>query len=89
MYLASDKVIPDQAAYVVPALQITIVPLIDSEHISWNLARLASDGFGVPVHLHKRGSEIHLGFSPVHGRTFLGPGLRQSPATDRNQKLQK
>ena len=72
IYVASDQVLPEQASFVVPKLGITIVSLIYGDHLSWNCAHLSSDAAGGTVHRHHQGVEIHLGFSPIHGRTILG-----------------
>jgi hypothetical protein len=69
---ANDTVIPEQCGYVVPGLGITILPLSYGNHLSWNVAYLPAEGFGVSPHKHDQGVEIHLGFSPTHGRTLLG-----------------
>jgi hypothetical protein len=72
IYIASSAHVPEQASFVVPNLNIIIVPLVYGDHHSWNLALLKPGGFGVPLHRHCKGVEIHLGYSPVKGRTFLG-----------------
>jgi len=72
IYTASDCVLPEQGAFVVPNLGISIVPVIYGDHHSWNTAFLTRDQYGVPVHRHRKGVEIHLGFSPVKGVTILG-----------------
>ncbi len=72
IYVASDQVLPEQASFVVPKLGITIVSLIYGDHLSWNYAHLSTDAVGTTVHQHHQGVEIHLGFSPIHGRTILG-----------------
>lgn len=72
IYVASSARVPEQASFVVPNLDIVIVPLIYGDHHSWNLALLTAEGFGVPLHRHWKGVEIHLGYSPVKGETFLG-----------------
>jgi mannose-6-phosphate isomerase-like protein (cupin superfamily) len=48
------------------------VPVIYGDYHSWNAAFLTADQVGVPVHRHHKGAEIHLGFSPLKGRTILG-----------------
>ncbi len=72
IYVARDMVLPEQGAFVVPNLGISIVPVIYGDHHSWNAAFLTADQVGVSVHRHHKGAEIHLGFSPVKGRTILG-----------------
>ena len=72
LYTASDIRVPEQASLVVPNLKILIVPLVYGDHHSWNTAYLTAEGTGVALHRHRRGAEIHLGFSPVKGRTILG-----------------
>jgi hypothetical protein len=72
IYLARDFARPEQGAFIVPKLGISIAPIIYGDHHSWNAAFLAADKPGVSVHRHKKGAEIHLGFSPVGGRTILG-----------------
>ncbi|HSS98555.1 MAG TPA: hypothetical protein VLK33_16080, partial [Terriglobales bacterium] len=63
---------PDQGAFIVPNLGISILPLIYGDHHSWNAAFLSAQQFGVSVHRHLQGAEIHLGFAPTHGHTILG-----------------
>jgi mannose-6-phosphate isomerase-like protein (cupin superfamily) len=72
VYVARDQVLPEQGAFIVPNLGISIVPVIYGDHHSWNAAFLKADQTGVSVHRHHKGAEIHLGFSPVKGRTILG-----------------
>jgi mannose-6-phosphate isomerase-like protein (cupin superfamily) len=72
IYLARDLVLPEQGAFIVPNLGISIVPVIYGDYHSWNAAFLTADQVGVSVHRHHKGAEIHLGFSPVKGRTILG-----------------
>lgn len=72
IHLTRDDEAPTQAAFVVPNLGITIVPLVYGDHHSWNLAYLAGDARNVPTHRHHSGVEIHLGFNPTHGQTVLG-----------------
>lgn len=72
IHLTQDTGAPEQASFVVPALGITIVPLVYGDHHSWNLAWLAGKRSDVPYHMHSAGVEIHLGYSPVHGYTVLG-----------------
>ena len=72
LYTASDIRLPEQATFVVPNLNIHIIPLIYGDHHSWNSAYLTAEGPGVAIHRHQWGAEIHLGFSPVEGRTILG-----------------
>ena len=71
LYTASDIRLPEQGSFVVPNLNIDIVPLIYGDHHSWNVAYMTAEGRGVAVHRHRKGAEIHLGFSPVMGRTIL------------------
>jgi hypothetical protein len=77
IYIARDVTLPQQGAFVVPNLGISIVPLIYGDHHSWNAAFLSADPSGVSVHRHKKGAEIHLGLSPVKGRTILGSGFAE------------
>ena len=72
IYVAGDTVVPEQASFVVPNLKITIVPVIYGDHHSWNFAHLAAHGPGVTTHRHREGAEIHLGYSPIYGRSILG-----------------
>ena len=72
IHLTRDDQAPVQAGFVVPNLGITIVPLVYGDHHSWNLAYLAGENRNVPVHRHRCGVEIHLGFNPTHGQTVLG-----------------
>jgi hypothetical protein len=72
IYLTRDTEAPDQASFIVPNLGITIVPLVYGDYHSWNLAWLSGKSSDVPRHLHREGVEIHLGYSPIHGRTILG-----------------
>ncbi len=75
IYVARHLALPEQGAFIVPNLGISIVPIIYGDHHSWNAAFLEADQFGVSVHRHKKGAEIHLGFSPVKGHTILGSGF--------------
>jgi hypothetical protein len=77
IYVANSAHVPEQAGFVVPNLNIVILPLIYGDHHSWNVALLTREGFGVPVHRHWKGVEIHLGYSPVKGRTVLGPYMAE------------
>lgn len=72
IYVARDLVLPEQGAFIVPNLAISIIPVIYGDYHSWNAAFLKADQVGVSVHRHHKGAEIHLGFSPVRGRTILG-----------------
>lgn len=73
LYISSDTSLPEQGTFLVPNLNIAIVPLVYGDHHSWNTAFLkGEDSSGVSVHRHLKGAEIHLGFSPVEGRTILG-----------------
>jgi mannose-6-phosphate isomerase-like protein (cupin superfamily) len=72
IYVTQDQVLPHQGAFVVPNLGISIVPIIYGDHHSWNAAFLKAGQLGVSVHRHHKGAEIHLGYSPVNGRTILG-----------------
>ncbi|MGE3808746.1 MAG: hypothetical protein AB7K24_29115 [Gemmataceae bacterium] len=71
IFLARDTAVPDQASFVVPGLDITIVPLVYGDHHSWNLAWLEGNARHVPTHRHKHGVEIHLGYNPTVGETVL------------------
>jgi hypothetical protein len=77
IYLARDLILPEQGAFIVPNLGISIVPVIYGDYHSWNSAFLKADQAGVLVHRHRKGAEIHLGFSPVKGRTILGQGFAE------------
>jgi hypothetical protein len=77
IYVARDLVLPEQGAFIVPNLGISIVPIIYGDHHSWNAAFLDADQFGVSVHRHREGAEIHLGFSPLEGHTILGGGFAE------------
>jgi hypothetical protein len=70
--LTQDTVAPEQASFVVPNLGITIVPLVYGDYHSWNLAWLTGLKSDVPVHHHREGVEIHLGYPPMQGETILG-----------------
>jgi mannose-6-phosphate isomerase-like protein (cupin superfamily) len=72
IYVARDLVLPEQGAFIVPNLGISVVPVIYGDYHSWNAAFLTADQVGVSVHRHRKGAEIHLGYSPVKGRTILG-----------------
>ncbi len=72
IYLAHDLSLPEQGAFLVPNLGISILPLIYGDHHSWNAAFLSAKQFGVSVHRHLKGAEIHLGFAHTHGQTILG-----------------
>src|SRR5262249_26299922 len=72
IYTACDQRMPAQGAFIVPNLGIAIVPVIYGDYHSWNAAFLFAGNYGVPVHRHRMGAEIHLGFSPVQGRTIQG-----------------
>lgn len=72
IHLTRDTHAPQQASFVVPALGITIVPLVYGEHHSWNLAYLGGARSDIPYHRHHNGVEIHLGYSPIQGHTVLG-----------------
>jgi hypothetical protein len=71
MYVTSDIDLPPQGSFRVPKLEIFIRPIIYGDHHSWNAAHLAADQFGVSVHRHRRGAEIHLGFREVEGERLL------------------
>lgn len=70
--IAKDNVLPEQASFVVPNLGITIVSLIYGDHHSWNSTHLPGNLICATTHRHHEGVEIHLGYSPMHGRTLLG-----------------
>ncbi len=72
IFTASDDRLPKQGSFVVPNLGITIVPLVYGDHHSWNTTQLPGPLIGATSHRHRAGVEIHLGYSPMHGRTFLG-----------------
>jgi hypothetical protein len=77
LYIARDLELPEQGAFVVPDLDISIAPLIYGDYHSWNAAFLSGSRPGVAVHRHHRGAEIHLGYSPVKGHTILGDSFTQ------------
>ena len=77
IYLAQDVDLPEQAAFVVPNLGISILPVIYGDYHSWNAAFVTANQVGVSVHRHHKGAEIHLGFSPVRGRTILGQSFAE------------
>ena len=66
-----DTAAPPQGSFRVPALGIGIVPLVYGDDHSWNLAWLDGQRSDVPFHRHREGVEIHLGYSPLNGRTVL------------------
>ncbi len=72
IFTARDDHLPEQGGFVVPNLGITIAPLVYGDHHSWNTTLLAGSLVAVTSHRHQAGVEIHLGWSPMHGRTFLG-----------------
>ncbi len=72
IFTARDDRLPEQGSFVVPNLGITIVPLVYGDHHSWNTTLLPGPLIGATSHRHHQGVEIHLGWSPMHGRTFLG-----------------
>lgn len=72
IYLTQDAHAPDQGSFIVPNLGITIVPLVYGDHHSWNLAYLAGEERNVPIHRHRDGVEIYLGYNPTHGESVLG-----------------
>jgi hypothetical protein len=83
IYVSDDVTVPEQASFIVPNLKIIIVPVNYGDRHSWNFAFLTPESAGVTTHLHKEGVEIHLGFSPVYGRTILrdhGTVLREGYA---------
>ncbi len=72
IFTAKDDHLPEQGGFVVPNLGITIAPLVYGDHHSWNTTLLEGSLIAVTSHRHHAGVEIHLGWSPMHGRTFLG-----------------
>src|SRR5690242_10359587 len=72
IYLASDCTWREQGVFTVPNLGISIAPMIYGDQHSWNIAFMPADKVGVAVHRHRKGAEIHLGFSPLEGNTILG-----------------
>lgn len=70
--VVADLTAPAHESFRVPNLGITIVPLAYGDCHSWNLAYLAGDHRDVPLHAHRHGVEIHLGYNPTHGETILG-----------------
>jgi hypothetical protein len=77
LYVARALELPEQGAFIVPDLDISIAPVIYGDHHSWNAAFLAGNRPGVAVHRHRQGAEIHLGYSPVQGRTILGDSFAE------------
>jgi quercetin dioxygenase-like cupin family protein len=77
IYIARDLELPEQGAFVVPDLDISIAPLVYGDYHSWNAAFLACGRPGVAVHRHHMGAEIHLGYSPTKGETILGGSYTQ------------
>jgi len=77
IYVARDLVLPEQGAFLVPNLGISIVPVIYGDYHSWNAAFLKAGQAGVSVHRHHKGAEIHLGYSQVKGRTILGQSFAE------------
>ncbi len=77
LFIARDLELPEQGAFVVPDLDISIAPLVYGDYHSWNAAFLAGSRPGVAVHRHHQGAEIHLGYSPVKGHAILGDSYTQ------------
>jgi hypothetical protein len=77
IYIANDFELPKQGVFVVPDLNISIAPIIYGDYHSWNAAFLVAGQPGVSVHRHREGAEIHLGYSPVKGRTVLGSSFSE------------
>jgi uncharacterized RmlC-like cupin family protein len=76
-YVARALELPEQGAFIVPDLDISIAPVIYGDHFSWNAAFLVADRPGVAVHRHRYGAEIHLGYAPVKGHTILGDSFTE------------
>ena len=72
IFVARDNVMPEQASFKVPNLEIIIVPLIYGDCHSWNSAHVPGHASALTSHRHRQGMEIHLGFSPIHGKSILG-----------------
>lgn len=72
IHLTQDTNAPELGSFVIPNLGITIVPLVYGDQHSWNLAYLSEEHRDVPNHLHRSGSEIHLGFYPLNCYMALG-----------------
>ena len=72
IYAASDTLVPKQGNFPVPGLEASIAPLIYGDHHSWNFGDVPGRCVGRSSHRHLEGVEIHLGFSPIRGRTILG-----------------
>ena len=70
--IKKDNVLPEQACFQVPNLGVTLIPLVCGDHHSWSSAYVTNQATGETIHRHRQGVEIHLGFSPIHGRTILG-----------------
>jgi len=76
-YVARALELPEQGAFIVPDLNISISPIIYGDYLSWNAAFLVGDRPGVAVHRHRYGAEIHLGYAPVKGQTILGESFTE------------
>lgn len=76
-YIARAGELPEQGAFIVPDLNISIAPIIYGDYLSWNAAFLVGDRPGVAVHRHRYGAEIHLGYAPVKGQTILGDSFTE------------
>ncbi|MSP93616.1 MAG: hypothetical protein EXR79_17790, partial [Myxococcales bacterium] len=66
-----DDVLPEQASYQVPGIEVVIAPLVYGDHLSWNTAYLTADSAGATTHRHHFQVEIHLGYGPLRGRTLM------------------
>lgn len=77
IYTARDVNFPAQGNFFVPGLGIHITPIIYGDHHSWNAALLSGNQYGVSVHRHAKGAEIHLGFTPLSGQTILGSSFAE------------
>ncbi|MBS1850081.1 MAG: hypothetical protein JST79_04165 [Acidobacteria bacterium] len=72
IYVTNDTDLPEQGSFTVPNLNIFIRPIVYGDYHSWNTGHLSPEQYGVAVHRHHLGAEIHLGFSHVKGETILG-----------------
>ena len=77
IYIAQDTTLPEQGAFVVPDLDISIAPIIYGDNHSWNAAFLAGGRPGVSLHRHRQGAEIHLGYGALKGKTIVGSNFAE------------
>jgi hypothetical protein len=72
LWAASDLALPEQGTFKVPGITVVVVPLVYGDYHSWNSALVVAGSIGQTTHRHRQGVEIHLGYSPLVGRTLLG-----------------